>query len=358
MKDPIKIAVVLPRGMVFSETGATSIDLVVKDQVAYNKNPILTSYIVGEEVPRPFKGFDFRPISSSNQRKLHTKYLDEIKKDLPDVVVVHQYPQAASYIARQLPDTPVVLYRHGLLKRNRNWVTKLYKQKRFSKLSKLIFVSEYIKEAFLQDYPDLRGKSSVVSNAVDIDYWQPSQVKKKQICFAGRARADKGIRELVDAFKALDPSDWQLKLALAVQTQQEVEFFAEVSTLCRDTEKIQITKNVKSTQVRDLFAESMIAVLPSIVKEGFPRAVVEAMSCGCATIASDGGGTPEAMGDGGILLDVVTRDSISAALQPLFRDEASIKTWSERARVHAVNNLDSKKSIEKYNAALLELVVG
>ncbi|KZK87651.1 Spore coat protein SA [Pseudovibrio sp. W64] len=347
----MKIAVVLPRGMVFSETGATSIDLVVRDQIQ-NSQYNQTSYVVGVDVTEPFEGIDYRPILPLGQRQLNKAYLEQIKKDVPDVVVVHQYPQTAAYLAQHLHKVPVILYRHGLLKKRAGWASKLIKQFQFRKLARIIFVSDFIRDAFLEDFPSCKARCTTINNAVDTNYWAPSVEKKKSICFAGRARQDKGILELILAYQSLPESEWELDLVLAVQTDAERAFFGYVEHQLKDAKNINLRKNLRSNEVREVFASAQIAALPSIVKEGFPRAVVEAMSSGCATITTRSGGTPEAVGSAGILLEKTTPEVISKALLGLISHPDEIVQWGRRARLHAINHLDLKVKAVEYDAVL------
>ena len=83
---------------------------------------------------------------------------------------------------------------------------------------------------------------------------------------------------------------------------------------------------------------------------------MESMSCGCATIASKSGGTPEAVGSSAILLDKVTSDSIFEALDSLTKHPNQIESWGASARNHAVQNLGINSHIKKYDAELSSCV--
>ena len=92
--------------------------------------------------------------------------------------------------------------------------------------------------------------------------------------------------------------------------------------------------------------------ISSIVKEGFPRAVVEAMACGCATVATSSGGTPEAIGSHGILLDEATQETIKHALYELVHDPERIDRLGRAARAHAIDNLDINAKAIEYDSLL------
>jgi glycosyltransferase involved in cell wall biosynthesis len=354
----MKVAIILPRGMQFSPQGATSIDIVARDLLLKSRYRS-TSYVVGADTAAPFQDVDFRPVLASSQAQMVRGILDQLKADLPDIVVVHQHPETAARLAKALIGIPVVLHRHGLLKEARGFFSKWRKTKLFSDLAGLIFVSGFIRGRFLEHYPALAPRSHTVFNGVDTDAWSPSPKKRLEIVYVGRAREDKGIRPLIHAFKAVAPAHWKLKLILGVQTDAEKSFAAEVGMLCAGSDLITILQNEQSASVQTHLAEASIAALPSIVREGFPRAVVEAMACGCATIATRQGGTPEAAGDAAILLDdpqaADFETRLQNALAQLITDQDQRSTLSIAARKRVVDHLGLTSVARRYDDLLTQL---
>ncbi len=347
----MKIAVVLPRNMTFTESGATSIDLIVRDQVqnsTYNN----TSIVVGPKNQNPFPRIDYKGVTGNSQRQLNHAYLNEIQQFNPNIIVVHQYPMTAHFLAKKLPSIPVVLYRHGLTKPRTNWLSQLRKLQQFKPVAKIILVSEFIKGEFLKDFPTLKSKCTVIGNAVDTNFWKPAETKENIISYVGRALIEKGIIELIQGFQSLNLDDWVLELAVTVSTKREIEFFQQIQQKIISENRINLRSNLTAIEVQDLLSRSKIATLPSIVREGFPRSVVEAMSCGCATVTSTSGGTPEAVSSSAILLDDVNPDSISDTLNLLTKDPSQIQIWSERARKHAEQYLGLNSHIKKYDSVL------
>lgn len=56
-----------------------------------------------------------------------------------------------------------------------------------------------------------------------------------------------------------------------------------------------------------------IGVLASVAREGFPNAVGEAMACGVPCIVTDTGGSPEVVGDCGVVVPAGAADQLAAA---------------------------------------------
>lgn len=337
--------------MIFSPKGATSIDLVTRDLMlagGYGKN----AFVVGAKVDAPFADVDFRAIDAKGSKAFLKSAGQLLKSEKPDLVVVHQHPESAAALARAIAPIPVVLHRHGLLRNKRGLLSKWRKGRQFSKLAGVIFVSDFLRQRFLENYPHMADKTHVVWNGIDTDFWKPANSKEPTIAFAGRARADKGILELVSAYTSLNPEGWSLELALAVQTDEERQFFDQLMRLTAGSKTITIRENMSSTEVRDLFARSAIAALPSIVEEGFHRAVIEAMACGCATIATRRGGAPEAAGTAGILLPPQDGEAlvheIRTALQTLTDNSDKCHSLSVSGRAHALQHADIRAVAEKH----------
>jgi glycosyltransferase involved in cell wall biosynthesis len=59
-----------------------------------------------------------------------------------------------------------------------------------------------------------------------------------------------------------------------------------------------------------------VYALPSQL-ESFPNGLLEAMSCGCAVIASNVGGVPEMVGNAGVLVAAGDPEALAAALRQL-----------------------------------------
>ena len=351
----MKVAVVLPRNMTFKESGATSIDLIVRDQVlhsSYGK----TSIVIGPQIDNPFSEINYHGVNGKSQSQLNQAYLDEIQRYEPDIVIVHQYPKTAYLLAKNLPPTPVILYRHGLIKPRTSKISKMWKIRQFKPISKIIFVSEFIKSEFLTDFSALNSKCVVIGNAIDTNFWRPAETKESRICYVGRALIEKGIIELIEGFRILNLPDWQLDIIVAVSTDREIEFFKRIQQEIIETDQINLMSNLTINEVQESLSRSKIATLPSIVREGFPRSVMESMSCGCATIASRSGGTPEVVGSSAILLNNVTSDSIFKALDSLTKHPDQIESWGASARNHAVQHLGINSHIKKYDAELSSCV--
>ena len=106
-----------------------------------------------------------------------------------------------------------------------------------------------------------------------------------------------------------------------------------------NVKKIAEMSNVKviewTNRIEDIYGETKVLLVPVEWPEPFGRTVVEAGINGIPTIASKRGGLPEAVGDGGILIDDIynTHNWIEAI--QLLDDKKIYEKLSENAQKHA-----------------------
>jgi glycosyltransferase involved in cell wall biosynthesis len=96
-----------------------------------------------------------------------------------------------------------------------------------------------------------------------------------------------------------------------------------------------------------LYRESSVFVFPS-EREGSPTVVQEAMSAGLAVVAADSAGTPEVVGDAGILVSPKDPAGIANALVRLANDPALVQDLAERARERVRTVFDWRDLAKRY----------
>jgi glycosyltransferase involved in cell wall biosynthesis len=87
---------------------------------------------------------------------------------------------------------------------------------------------------------------------------------------------------------------------------------------------VQFVSGVSDQRIVELYAETEVAVVPSLY-EGFSLPAVEAMACGVPLVATTGGALPEVVGtheDTGLLVPPGDPGALAAAIGRLFDDPA------------------------------------
>jgi glycosyltransferase involved in cell wall biosynthesis len=153
--------------------------------------------------------------------------------------------------------------------------------------------------------------------------------KKQQIVSVGRLSKAKGHTYLLKAFAKLQAKEWSLHFVGDGPLRQSLE--GEAATL-GIVERVYFHGHLKNFSV--LLAESEIFILPSLF-EGFPNALIEAMSVPMACISSDCIAGPRDIiqnGVNGILVKPGNSTELAAAIEQLISDKAYRDSLAQEAK--------------------------
>ncbi|MDR3665990.1 MAG: glycosyltransferase [Ignavibacteriaceae bacterium] len=154
------------------------------------------------------------------------------------------------------------------------------------------------------------------------------QPKKNHIVTLGRLSKEKGHKFLIRAFAKIDNQDWKLHIIGDGPVRPELEDLTKNLGL---TNKVIFHGHMKD--FASLLSESKIFVLPSL-SEGFPNALIEAMSVPLACISSDCIAGPRDIivnGENGILVEPANIEALTGSLNNLIKDDDLQKKLSENA---------------------------
>ena len=99
------------------------------------------------------------------------------------------------------------------------------------------------------------------------------------------------------------------------------------------TEALTFHGNVTHRRVLEILAGSHLFVFPTRVKEGFPKALLEAMACGLPVIATAVSVIPRLVGERcGVLLEDTGAESVAAAVLHLTEDPDRLAGMARHAR--------------------------
>ncbi|MEV3990834.1 GT4 family glycosyltransferase PelF [Streptomyces sp. NPDC049837] len=108
------------------------------------------------------------------------------------------------------------------------------------------------------------------------------------------------------------------------------------------------------SDVASAYAAGHLVMLSSI-SEGFPFSLIEAMSCGRATVSTDVGGVREAVGDTGLVVPPREPAVMAEAVLTLLRDDARRAELGRRARQRVVDQFTLRRSVDGFRRIYLEL---
>jgi glycosyltransferase involved in cell wall biosynthesis len=101
--------------------------------------------------------------------------------------------------------------------------------------------------------------------------------------------------------------------------------------------------------VVNVYSASDVVVLPSR-QEGSPNALLEAMSCGRATVSAAVGGVPELVehGRSGLLVGANDADALAAGIRRLLSDAGERRRMGEAARQRVLDHFDVRTTIHEH----------
>lgn len=162
--------------------------------------------------------------------------------------------------------------------------------------------------------------------------------------YVGRITGDKGINELLQAFKnLLNKHDAHLILVGFAEKADSVD--TELYEWAEKNENVHFCGY--STEVEKYFAAMDVYVLPSY-REGFGLSVIEAEAMGVPVIATDIPGPKDAMisGETGLAIKVRNTDDLHNAMEKLYSDSALRETLGKNGASFARNNFEQQKLFE------------
>jgi glycosyltransferase involved in cell wall biosynthesis len=215
---------------------------------------------------------------------------------------------------------------------------------------KIILTSEGIERFVVEEYAINPGKITVLYNYIDIHLFKPMSFKKEdcKILYIGRLSKEKNIYTLLDA---IAKTDFQLDII------GDGDLFADIETyIDRHSINANLLGRFPNTKLSKIINSYPVFVLPSYY-EGNPKALLEAMACGCAVIGTNVEGIKEIIVDGktGILCEN-NSDSIGQAINTLMKDQMLREKLGNNARDFVIEKCDLDYVTEKEYCIYKELL--
>lgn len=182
---------------------------------------------------------------------------------------------------------------------------------------------------------------------VDLDYFNPERYREERsqirerlkvgeetvvFIFVGRVVKDKGIEELVNAFRRLRDEGSDVRL-LMVGAEEESDKISEESMQIIRKDKDIFFTDEWIEDVAPYYAAANMLVFPSH-REGFPNVVLEAGAMKLPAVVTDINGSREIITEGinGCVIKCGDSDALYSAMKSLAEDKPLRERMGERAR--------------------------
>lgn len=204
------------------------------------------------------------------------------------------------------------------------------------------------------------GRIRLIRGAgVDIEEFSPAEAEPGppyRACLVGRLLIDKGIAETVEAARLIRAERDDIEILIAGEPDPANPSGVPAAQLedWKRVEGVQLLGRVG--EVADLLRTCHIGLLPSY-REGLPKSLLEAASCGLPIVATDVPGCREVCLDdeNGILIPPRDPKSIAEAILRLAADPALRSRYGRRSRELIVQELGEKQVVEATLALYREI---
>jgi len=275
-----------------------------------------------------------------------------INSDRVDAEIIHfhtWYMSLAGFIAKKLYDVKLIATVHSL-EPKRPWkreaLAEAYNLSLWLERTGLeacdavIAVSKAMKRDLVEIYGIEEDKIAVIYNGIDETRWRPIvdekilkkyHIKKPYILFVGRLSKQKGIFNLLKAFKLLSDKASLVLVTGKPDERKVVDEFEKAINEVRNV--VWINKMLKDEELIPLYTMASVFVCPSIY-EPFGIVNLEAMATETPVVAFKTGGIPELVVDGetGILVRPGDVKELANALEYVLKNPEIGKVMGENGR--------------------------
>lgn len=200
--------------------------------------------------------------------------------------------------------------------------------------SKIISVSENLRDYFIKKYNRRKEDVFFIPNGVNIYMNRPGELiknfgleKDSYILYLARIVPEKGSHYLIQAFNSLNTDK---KLVIAGGTSFTDDYLLKIKDLAKDNSKIIFTGNVGGKLKEELFSNCYIYILPSDI-EGMPLTLLEAMSYKKCCIVSDIPENKNVIKNNGFTFIKGNIDDLKEKIELLLNNKDLIKNMGESA---------------------------
>lgn len=254
-------------------------------------------------------------------------------------LLLHNDPEMAVYLRAECPEARIVHHFHNPV------IVKDVFRRRFSaSVNAVTAVSEYVAD----EVRNLYGMKSVkvVYNGVDLERFKPAPRKNAQritFNFLGRTGIEKAPDVLLRAAVKLALEGFPLRVQLIGSNHwgrwEADAYQAQLANLCEEVVRaggeVCATGHLSREQVPVQLRNADVHVLPSRWEEPCALSLLEGMSSGLPVVATRTGGTPEILGQDGLLFSKDSVVELCSHLRKLLADEPFRLSLGARARRRA-----------------------
>ena len=340
------IDIILPHKEDFSNAKASAVSLTIKNSAEFSKFKSKIN-VFGQKTDQPFKDLKFTGFKTNkilhlgNNRSIFINYLKKNNFNSKDkrIIEMHNRPYVFNYAIKKLKYTPITLHFHND-PRNMKGSKSIAERIRIANhASAVYFVSEYIKNCFLDGIEKKFTNLYVIPNGIQRTLTRKPK-KDKLVVFVGRLVKEKGCHLYVKSIKKIvqKKPEWSFKIIGTPKAGQSRIESTYARNLINDFENLgnntEYLGFITNSKVKEILEKTSILIVPSIWQEPFALTALEGMCNGVAVIASKVGGMGEMLEDIGLLIDDIDENKLEKSIKKLIENkdllnEFQNKSWTK-----------------------------
>ena len=177
-----------------------------------------------------------------------------------------------------------------------------------------------------------RNKIIVVYNAVDLDFFKPTNrkiFKRRTVISIGALNKRKGHEYVLKAIPKVLKKNKDIDF-LIVGKGPEEQNIKKLAKELNILDNVTFIDFIPEEQLPLYYSSSEFFVLATLY-DSFGIVFAEAMACGIPVVSTNVGGVPEVVGEGGILVEPRNPDQLAEAMLKLLNDENLRQELSKKA---------------------------
>ena len=219
----------------------------------------------------------------------------------------------------------------------KHWLPPFLERLALSPADLVLVTADWLEEKAQRVY---HKKTVLLPNWVDVGVLEQVGTDKtrdeKTVLYAGRLHWSKGINILIDAFVKVKQRHPDAMLTICGEGEERERLEAQVKSLSLND--VQFRGGVPNAEVLRLMSKAAVFVLPTLTMEGHPKALIEAMACGAACVASSVAGNRSVIvhGENGLLVPPNDSARLADVLSRLLDDKTLRTRLGWKARENAL----------------------
>ncbi len=214
---------------------------------------------------------------------------------------------------------------------------KIYSEK----IDYIITPSEFYRDKFIEDGIN-KNKIQAIHNSIEMNDYNVKTVDDGYALYFGRLSKEKGILNLINAFK--DCNKGLLYIAGEGPEKETIEDIIKKNKL---EDRVKLLGFLNKEQMTEVTRKCKFVVVPSIWYENCPYSVLETLAIGKPVIGANIGGIPELVKDKENGFIYTTTEELTTCMNKLFESDKLVKQFSKKSKELAKQEYDRDVYYEK-----------